>query len=47
MTFKSKHLAVQELCRMYDRGDISFEIWLACPVIETSSGWVIEAFCTK
>ena len=41
MFFKSKHLAVQELCRMYDRGEVSFEEWLKCPVIETDSGWML------
>lgn len=41
MFFKSKHLAVQHLCRMFDRGEVTFDTWLACPVVETDSGWML------
>lgn len=39
--YPSRHLAENALCRLFDRGAISFETWLSNPVKQTRGGYVL------
>jgi hypothetical protein len=39
--YPSRHLAENALCRLFDRGVISFETWLSNPVKQARNGYVI------
>jgi pyruvate-formate lyase-activating enzyme len=40
--YASKHLAMQALCRLFDKGLIDFKTWLSEPIINRDDRFYIE-----